>query len=223
MTQYLKTDFDFNSDQLVELLDELPLWSAPFGLKLLENIKYKKGINVLDIGFGAGFPLTEIAMRLGESCKVYGLDPWKTAIKRAEKKIQFYGIKNVEIINGVAENIPLKSKSIDLITSNNGLNNVQDLDKSLSECSRILRQGGQFIQAVNLNNTMIEFYSVMEKAVKNLKLNNCLDLMNEHIYKKRKPLDEYKKMIEKLINQQAERDGFFTLSVPFSVIDCEKI
>ncbi len=195
MTQYLKTDWDYNSERLVEVFDELPLWAAPFGLKLLEGIRYKKGIQALDIGFGAGFPLTEIAMRLGKDSKIYGIDPWEAAIDRAEKKIDFYDIHNIEIIRGVAENIPINDNSIDLIVSNNGLNNVTDLDKSISECARIIKSEGQFIQTMNLNNTMIEFYSAMEKILTDLKLANCLDSMRNQIYKKRKPLDQYLEQI----------------------------
>lgn len=36
----------------IDGLDELCVWSAPFGLKLLEFVAYKKNITVLDIGFG---------------------------------------------------------------------------------------------------------------------------------------------------------------------------
>lgn len=196
MTDYLKTDWDYNSERLVEVFDELPFWGAPFGLRLLDNIKYKRGIKALDIGFGAGFPLTEIAMRLDKASKVYGIDPWDSAVDRAEKKIAFYNIKNIEIIRGVAEKIPLFDNMIDLIVSNNGLNNVADLDKSLSECARIIKKGGQFIQTMNLNDTMIEFYSVMEKVLTDLKLNDSLRAMNNQIYKKRKPLDQYLELIK---------------------------
>lgn len=196
MANYLKTDWDFNADKLVEVFDELPLWAAPFGLKLLNGIDYKKGIKALDIGFGAGFPLTEIAMRLGKDSKVYGIDPWEKAIERTKKKIDFYGIKNIEIIRGVAENIPLDDASIDLIVSNNGLNNVADLPKALSECSRIMKSGGQFIQTMNLNNSMMEFYEVMKKVLLDLKLDNSLILMQKHIYKKRKPIEEYLDLIQ---------------------------
>ncbi len=83
MTSYLKTNWNYNSEKLIEVFDELPLWAAPFGLQLLDGIKYKKGIQVLDIGFGAGFPLTVIAMRLGKDSKVFGIDPWDGAIDRA--------------------------------------------------------------------------------------------------------------------------------------------
>lgn len=191
MTKYLKTDWDYNAERLVEVYDELPLWAAPFGLKLLEGIKYKMGIKAVDIGFGAGFPLTEIAMRLGKDSIIYGIDPWEAGVDRAEKKIDYYGIRNIKIIRGVAENIPIDNNSIDLIVSNNGLNNVSDLDKSLSECSRIMKSEGQFIQTMNLIDTMIEFYSSMENVLTDLKLDNCIQTMRNQINKKRKPLDQY--------------------------------
>lgn len=196
MTDYLNTNWDFNSEKLVEVFDELPLWAAPFGIKLLDSIKYKKAIKAIDIGFGAGFPLTELAVRLDKNSKVYGIDPWEAAIKRTEKKIEFYGIKNIEIIRGVAENIPLPDNSIDIIVSNNGLNNVSDINQALSECARIIKKGGQFVQTINLNNTMIEFYSVMEKVLIDLKLEAHVDLMYKQIYKKRKPLDQYVELIK---------------------------
>lgn len=182
-----------NNDRLIDFFDELPLWSAPFGLKLLDFIDYKPGLSVLDIGFGSGFPLTEIAMRLGESSLVYGIDPWKEAVAKVREKIEFYSIRNIAIIEGIAEYIPLDDQSIDLITSNNGLNNVQDIDKVLSECSRLLRQGGQFVQTMNTAGSMIEFYTVFERVLSELDMHHEIDLMHQHIEVKRPP-------VEKLLN-----------------------
>lgn len=209
MNDHLLTTFDFDSDELIELFDELPFWAAPFGLKLLENVRMRKNSTILDIGFGAGFPLTELAMRFGKSSKVYGIDPWEAAIKRAEKKLAFYGIDNVEIIRGVAEDIPLADKSVDLITSNNGLNNVSDLNKALDECSRIMKSGGQFIQTMNLNETMIEFYDIMEEVLRERAMKTEIDTMKNHIYTMRKPLESVIELLEqkgfsvkKVINDQ---------------------
>ena len=98
MKKYLN---NFDSTKIVKVFDELPLWSAPFGLKLLEFINYKSVISALDIGFGAGFPLIEVAMRLGEDSTVYGIDPWKEAITLTNKKLEHYNIKNIRIIEGV--------------------------------------------------------------------------------------------------------------------------
>jgi len=277
MKKYLNSEFDLNSDELIEVLDELSVWSAPFGLKLIDKVILRKGIKALDIGFGAGFPLTELAMRLGNSCKVYGIDPWTAAIKRTGKKLAVYGIENVEILEGVAENIPLPSVSVDLIVSNNGINNVEDLEKVLSECSRIMKTGGQFVLTMNLNNTMLEFYDILEIVLQESDMKAEIKKMNQQIYKKRKPLDEFLKLlekhgftikdidhdqfeykfvdgttllnhyfirlaflngwksivptekqefifneIEKRMNEKAQTDGFFRLSIPFVVIDCNK-
>ncbi len=277
MQNYLQTNFDLSSDILVELFDELPFWSAPFGLKLLDRIKYRKNLSILDIGFGAGFPLTSLAMRFGESCKIYGIDPWEAGIRRVKKKLDFYGIRNVEIIQGEAENIPLEDNSIDLITSNNGINNVKDQARVLSECSRIMKKGGQFVQTMNLDTSMIEFYEIMENVLKSYDMDTAIDGLHKHIYKKRKPLTEFLELIEQhdfsvqqieqdqyvykfvdgttllkhhfirlafldewkaivpkekqmeifqqieiLMNEKATKERFFTLSIPFVVIDCER-
>ena len=188
MKNYLTTDFDLNSEQLIEVFDELPLWAAPFGLKLLEKVVLRKGITALDIGFGAGFPLTELAMRLGSTCKVYGIDPWAAAIKRARKKIAFYGINNIQIIKGHAENIRLPSESVDLIVSNNGINNVRDLGEVILECSRVLKKGGQMVLTMNLNNSLTEFYEIMGKLFHELNMDEAIEKMNQQICSKRKPL-----------------------------------
>lgn len=195
MTSYLKNTFDINQPALVDVLDEIPLWSGPFGIKLLENIVYKKNITALDIGFGTGFPLTEVAMRLGPGSKVIGIDPWKAATVRAKQKLAIYGIHNVDIINGQAEKIPLPDHSTDLIISNNGLNNVTDLAQALNECKRVIKPGGQFVQTVNLPETMMTFYSALEQVLKQFKLVECIADMHHHIYEKRKPLDEYIQML----------------------------
>lgn len=196
MNKFINANFDTDSDQLLEVFDELPFWAAPFGIKLFESIRIKKNITALDIGFGAGFPLTELAMRLGESCKVYGIDPWEAAIKRTEKKLNIYCIDNVEIIRGVAEDIPLKDNSIDLIVSNNGINNVLDLDKVLSECSRVIKSNGQFVQTMNTQNTMIEFYDIMIRVLSENGMQKEIENIHQHIYSKRRPIDEIRSKLE---------------------------
>jgi len=195
MRKYKKNDFDLS--EYVNFSDESPLWSAPFGLKLLEYINYKPGITALDIGFGTGFPLTELALRLGESSTVYGIDPWVEAIERVRKKIDFYRINNIRIFRGSAESIPLNDNSTDLITSNNGINNIKDPGKVFSECSRIMRTGGQFLQTMNLDKSMFEFYDELERTLSEMNMVKEIGLMYNHISEKRPSLDLIIPMIEK--------------------------
>ena len=187
MKKYLTNDFDFT--KLIDVFDELPLWSAPFGLKLLDYVDYKTNITAIDLGFGSGFPLTEIALRLGDSSTVYGIDPWTDVFDRVRRKIEYYRLTNVRLIEGIAESIPLDDNSVDLITSNNGVNNVSDIDKVLSECSRIIKQGGQFIQTMNLDFSMHEFYDQLERVLSELGMIDEIQMMHEHITKKRPSID----------------------------------
>jgi arsenite methyltransferase len=188
MKKYLSNDFDLT--EYVNVSDECSIWSAPFGLKLLDYIDYKPNISALDIGFGTGFPLTEIALRLGESSTVYGIDPWSEAIVRARKKIEYYRLSNIKIFEGVAESIPLRDNSVELIVSNNGINNVSDINQVTKECSRIIKSGGQFVQTMNLDKSMFEFYGQLEHVLSDLSMSNEIELMRQHIYSKRRPLDE---------------------------------
>jgi arsenite methyltransferase len=170
---------DYPDDtSIVSLLDELPFWSAPFGIKLLEKIIPWKNMTVLDIGYGTGFPLVELAMRLGDTCKVYGIDPWQTATERTKEKIRLYGINNIELLTPVSaqKNIApqLGDNSIDLVVSNNGLNNVADMDRALGECARILKPGGRLLFTMNLEDTMMEFYDVMREVLSEHKLFACI-------------------------------------------------
>lgn len=197
MKSYRPENSDFNEADLVSIIDELPLWSAPFGLKLLDAITIKRDMTVLDIGFGLGFPAIEVASRLGHSCKVYGIDPWKAAIQRAKKKISIFGIDNIELIEGVAEDIPLPDSTVDMIISNNGINNVQDINKVLGESFRVAKPGARFIATVNLPETMIEFYNVFEEVLRDFALSERIPLMKEHIHKKRLPLEEIKELFQK--------------------------
>ena len=194
MKRYLNNDFDFV--KLIDVFDETPIWSAPFGLKLLDYVEYKTNISAIDIGFGTGFPLTEIALRLGGSSVVYGIDPWKVAIERVNKKVDYYGLTNVKIFEGVAESIPLDNNSVDLITSNNGINNVSDIDKVLSECSRIIKQGGQFVQTMNTELSMFEFYEKLAQVLSVMHMNKEIDLMRLHISHKRPSINKMITMIQ---------------------------
>lgn len=195
MKKYLTPSFDINNAELVSVIDELSLWAAPFGLRLLETIKLKHNIKVLDIGCGLGFPVIELAQRLGNTSKVFGIDPWEKAIERSLFKIKKYGINNVEIIKGIAEELPFEDSFFDLVVSNNGINNVQDMKLALSECARVSKPDAQLVITLNLEDTMIEFYEVFQKVLKDNNFNKEIIKMRKQIYLKRKPLTEIEKLL----------------------------
>jgi len=87
MQNYLAKKIDYLQPDITNTCDELPLWSSPFGLLLLDNFPMGEYTNYLDIGCGTGFLLLEMAQRLGNSCHSVGIDPWTEAVKRTRTKI----------------------------------------------------------------------------------------------------------------------------------------
>ena len=96
---FLDFEPDFASPAVIAAYDELPLWSAMFGLLLLEEIPLTNVRAALDVGCGTGFPLIELAERLGPSVDVHGVDVWSGALARAREKIAARGTPNVRCTN----------------------------------------------------------------------------------------------------------------------------
>jgi len=195
-TPYLKTRHDLNDPELVSVIDEIPLWSAAFGLRILDTIRYRKSIRALDIGPGLGFPMIELAMRLGSSSAVFGIDPWRAGNERTRKKIGICGLSNAAIVEGVAEAMPFPDGNFDLLVSNNGLNNVRDLAATLEECGRVAKTGAQFVFTFNTEDTFREFYEIYRLVLVESGLGDLDREVSRHIRAKRKPLREVRTLLE---------------------------
>lgn len=179
MADYLSYKFEDGAD-LVSTFDELPLWSASFGLLLLKHLELKPNLTVLDIGSGGGFPLLELAQRLGPSSRCYGIDPWKHANERARQKIRNYGVKNVTATDGTADDLPFADATFDLIVSNLGINNFEHPQKVMGECYRVLRPGGRLAITTNLNGHWQAFYDVFKETLAETGHSALLTALTQH-------------------------------------------
>ncbi|HMT28131.1 MAG TPA: class I SAM-dependent methyltransferase [Bacteroidia bacterium] len=167
MKNYL--DYTFvDSDEVVNTFDELPLWSASFGLLMLKHLNVYPNLTVVDIGSGTGFPLFELAARFGKSCKFYGVDNWENANKRANEKMRNYELENVEIISTSAATMPFENNSVDLIVSNLGINNFEQPHLVFAECCRVLKPKGKLVLTTNVNGHWKKFYVLFENTLSEL-------------------------------------------------------
>ena len=181
MTEYLDNRFDLDDPEITDLFDELPLWSAPFGMMLLDKVKPEPRMTVLDIGFGNGFPLLELAQRLGESSTVYGIDPWAAAHHRVKKKIAAFNIKNVKLVEGDAAHMDFEDNTFDLIVSNTGVNNFADVPKVFRESFRVAKPGARIVLTTNPKGHMEEFYKILGETIRQLDMTHLLDKLETHI------------------------------------------
>ncbi|HEX3577759.1 MAG TPA: methyltransferase domain-containing protein [Thermoanaerobaculia bacterium] len=163
---FLNFNPDFNSPQVIAVYDEVALWSAMFGLLLLEEVPMANVTNALDVGCGTGFPLIELAERLGDRAHVHGIDPWSGALKRAAEKIASRGTRNVTLHEGSAAAMPFPDATFDLIVSNLGVNNFDDRAAAIRECRRVARRGATLALTTNLQGHMREFYDVFADVVR---------------------------------------------------------
>lgn len=178
MTPYLSYKFEDN-ETFINTFDEAPLWSASFGLLLLKHLELKRNQTVIDIGSGAGFPIIELAGRMGNTSQFYGIDPWKNANQRTKQKITNYGYTNVELIETSAEKIPFDNETIDLIVSNLGINNFDKPGVVFKECSRVLKPNGKLAITSNLNGHWKEFYQLFYATLEQIGKQHLISLLKK--------------------------------------------
>lgn len=174
-------EIDYTHAEFADIYDELPLWSAPFGLLLLERAPIKRGIAILDVGAGTGFLSIELAQRCGSDSQVIAVDPWDSAIKRLQRKLDYLHIRNVRLIKGDVEDVDILDQSIDVIVSNLGINNFKNPEKSLSNCFRVAKPNGRLVLTTNLMGHMHEFYDVFRETLINMKLEDRLAAFEKHV------------------------------------------
>jgi arsenite methyltransferase len=99
---------------------------------------------VLDLGSGGGIDVLLSAKRVGPSGKAYGLDMTDDMLELANANKARAGATNVEFLRGTIENIPLPSRTVDVIISNCVINLSGDKRAVLAEAFRVLKPGGRF-------------------------------------------------------------------------------
>lgn len=165
MTDYLDFKADLASPAVVSAFDDFTYWSSLFGQLLFRHLALAPGLAVLDVGCGTGFPLLELADRLGPASTVHGIDSWAPAVARARLKARVRGNANVHVTHGDAAALPYGDGAFDLIVSNLGVNNFDSPARVMSECHRVARPGARLVLTTNLVGHMREFYEVYAQTL----------------------------------------------------------
>jgi arsenite methyltransferase len=103
----------------------------------------RTGESVLDLGCGAGIDTLLAAAAVGPSGRVVGLDMTPEMVARACRNAATGGFDQVEIRDGLIEEVPLPDSSMDVVISNGVLNLSTRQSRALAETMRVLRPGGR--------------------------------------------------------------------------------
>jgi arsenite methyltransferase len=178
MTEYLKHSTDYHDSQVASAFDELSFWSSRFGHLLFRHLELRGNIRILDLGFGTGFPLFELARTFGRTSHVTGLDLWKEAIERARLKLRVYNLPNVSIVEGDGACQPFADEAFDLIVSNVGINNFAAPAQAMAECFRVARPLARLVLTTNLEGHYAEFYNLYREALRELGKEQYIEGLN---------------------------------------------
>ncbi|HEY5901652.1 MAG TPA: arsenite methyltransferase, partial [Anaerolineales bacterium] len=103
----------------------------------------KPGQTVLDLGSGAGLDCFFAAKQVGETGRVIGVDMTPEMIERATASAKRLNIKNVEFRQGLIEELPVQSDTVDVTISNCVINLSPDKPAVFAEVFRVLKPGGR--------------------------------------------------------------------------------
>jgi ubiquinone/menaquinone biosynthesis C-methylase UbiE len=99
--------------------------------------------SVLDIGCGAGTDLLLAARQIGANGRAIGVDMTPAMRERAMAGAESCGLRNVDVRDGDATNLPAEDATVDVVISNGVLNLVPDKTRAVREIARVLKRGGR--------------------------------------------------------------------------------
>jgi SAM-dependent methyltransferase len=105
------------------------------------------GATVVDIGCGAGMDLLLAARAVGPMGRAIGVDMTEDMAERARAGAAAAGLDHVEVRIGDALDLPVESRSVDVVISNGVLNLTPDKARAYAEVFRVLKPGGAFLYA----------------------------------------------------------------------------
>ena len=112
----------------------------------LDKLAVAPGERVLEIGFGTGHCLVQLANAVGSSGKVFGIDLADGMRAQARARLEAaHLIERCELACGDATQLPYPDGSMDAVFLSFTLElfDTPDIPKVLSECKRVLRAGGR--------------------------------------------------------------------------------
>lgn len=109
----------------------------------LESLGLQPGMRVLEIGCGTGRATVDLGLcdLVGPTGQVVALDPSAVLLQKLEQKCRDRGIQNVEVVQGVAEDLPFPADSFDAAVAVISLH-FTDVATAVSEMTRVTRPTG---------------------------------------------------------------------------------
>lgn len=102
------------------------------------NINYLREKSILEVGCGTG-----MIHSFNFSCEKVGIDPLINRFDNINSK------SSAQLAAGIGEQLPFKENRFDIIIYYNVLDHTKSPAKTVTECQRVLKSGGNLLLSVN--------------------------------------------------------------------------
>ena len=162
-------DYQAGYDSSLLRGEDNPATPRPWDLRKLIQSHGNKNNTLLDIGCGFAFKLIPLAPYFKQ---IIGVEPGDAMRSLAEQKVADSKMNNITITAGFAENLPLPSHSIDVVS-------VMLARWDAGEIGRVLKKTGSLSSSMlaariknHLNNILAKIFSVGAANFLNMNLKN---------------------------------------------------
>jgi ubiquinone/menaquinone biosynthesis C-methylase UbiE len=133
---------------------------APWMRKFV-NFGMYAGKKVLEVGVGQGTDLVQFAKG---GADVYGIDITQRHLELAARNFEVRGM-HAHLQNAAAAAIPFENDSFDVVYSFGVLHCTDNTVRSLSECHRVLKPGGELILAMYHRHSFFHAYTIVVNGI----------------------------------------------------------
>lgn len=135
--------------------------------KILEFLPLKANAKILDLGTGSGYLSFPIAKKY-KDISIIGLDIVEKALEVNRIKAKEEMLSNLSFISYGGIEFPFDENEFDMVISRYALHHFPDIQKSISEVSRVMKSGGFLFlsdPAPNVNDTgrFVDEYMQLKK------------------------------------------------------------
>ena len=135
---FLREIFDSTATDYDRVERYLALGTGPwYRRQALLRAGLKPGMRVVDVGFGTGLVAAQAIRIIGDAALLTGVDPSPAMMGASPLARQ------VKLVEGKAERIPLPDASADFLSMGYALRHVGDVSAAFSEIHRVLKPGGR--------------------------------------------------------------------------------
>lgn len=156
-----------------------------------------KGDAALDVCAGTLDFAIELSQLVGPSGMIVAVDFCKPMLEVGRRKLQYLGIKNILLVEGNAEHLPVSSNTFHAATIGFALRNVVSIEQTIAEMTRAVELGGKVV-CLELTVSRLPVF----QRLHGLYLHRAVPLIGRLLYGRNGPYDYLPASIETFCSRE---------------------